>query len=345
MKTFPRLLLVISALSATPLMADEAGDIGEPFGMVEGFESPRPALRSFSTFSGTTLFSHGNPTDYEQLMLEMINRARADPLAEAARLEIDLNQGLEPGTISDSPKPPLAFNHWLIDSARAHSQWMLDVNVFSHTGVDGSSPGDRMAAAGYPFSGGWAWGENVSWRGTTGTPDLLVYTGLQHDGLFRSPGHRVNILNSGFSEIGVGGVPGVFSKDGTAYNAFMITQNFAHSGGTPGPLLTGVVFDDLNGNGVFDIGEGMAGVGVELVGGAYHTLTSDSGGYALPYPNAGVLQVVFESPGIGGRVTRFVDSTGHNIKLDVIAQDVAPRSRKRRPVWWLILPLEPGSVQ
>lgn len=41
---------------------------------------------------------------YEQYLLELINRARADPGAEAARLGISLNQGLSPGTIWDTEK-------------------------------------------------------------------------------------------------------------------------------------------------------------------------------------------------------------------------------------------------
>jgi hypothetical protein len=61
------------------------------------------------------------PTAYEQYILELINRARANPGAEAARLGIDLNQGLAAGTISTAAKQPLAFNPLLIDAARGHS--------------------------------------------------------------------------------------------------------------------------------------------------------------------------------------------------------------------------------
>ena len=91
------------------------------------------------------------PSDYEQYLLELVNRGRANPTAEAARYGIDLNEGLAPGTISSDPKQPLALNLNLIDAARGHSQWMLDNDVFSHTGAGGSSPGDRMTAAGYDF--------------------------------------------------------------------------------------------------------------------------------------------------------------------------------------------------
>ena len=58
-----------------------------------------------------------NLTDQEQLLLELINRARTFPLAEAAYYGIDLNEGLAPGTISNSAKQPLAPNASLLQSA------------------------------------------------------------------------------------------------------------------------------------------------------------------------------------------------------------------------------------
>src|SRR4051812_36432660 len=58
------------------------------------------------------------PTANEQLMVELINRARANPAVEAARLGIDLNEGLSAGTISTAAKQPLAINPNLTDGAR-----------------------------------------------------------------------------------------------------------------------------------------------------------------------------------------------------------------------------------
>lgn len=51
-------------------------------------------------------------------MLELVNTARTNPLGEAARLGIDLNQGLTAGTIGTNAKPPLAFHPQLIAAAR-----------------------------------------------------------------------------------------------------------------------------------------------------------------------------------------------------------------------------------
>src|SRR5690349_7486538 len=98
------------------------------------------------------------PTAYEQYFLELVNRARLDPAGEAARFGMGLNDGLAAGTISATPKQPLASNPALLDAADAHSAWTLATDTFSHTGANGSSPGDRMGAAGYAFSGSWSWG-------------------------------------------------------------------------------------------------------------------------------------------------------------------------------------------
>ena len=96
----------------------------------------------------------------EQLVLELINRAREAPAVEAARLGVGLNDGLPAGTITSAPKPPLAPNQLLINTAVAHSQDMIDRNFFDHTNPDGLTAGDRITAAGYPWI---AYAENIAW--------------------------------------------------------------------------------------------------------------------------------------------------------------------------------------
>jgi uncharacterized protein YkwD len=308
---------IAAAIWVTPVVAQpdvmEGSDVGEPAWAVG--ESPLAVSPLSRHGTPTQRYDHGEPTAFEQSMLELVNRARTNPGAEAARLGIALNQGLDPGTIADTPKPPLAFNPELITAARVHSQWMLDTDTFSHTGANGSSPGDRMQAAGYLFSGSWTWGENISWRGTTGTPNLEAFVGEMHDGLFRSPGHRRNLCNAGFDEVGIGLLEGVFTSSGRDWNAAMGTQNFARSASTPAPLLVGVVFEDANKNGIYDPGEGMPGVTVMPASGTWYALTSASGGYALPYASGGAISYS------GGGLTRsysaqFID-TGANVKLDL----------------------------
>ena len=137
---------------------------------------------------------------YDQLLLELINRARADPGAEAARYGIDLNQGLSAGTISTSAKQPLAPNQPLINAAGAHSQDMLNNNYFSHVNLAGQSPSARAMSAGYPT---WV-GENIAWGGSTGTINQVQHVYARHQSLFESPGHRQNLLRTSYEEIGIG---------------------------------------------------------------------------------------------------------------------------------------------
>lgn len=102
----------------------------------------------------------------EQYLLELINRARLDPLAEAERFGVDLNDGLAAGSIGDAPLQVLAQNETLSESSEFHSEWMLVTDTFAHTGEDGSSAGARMRDAGYTFTGTWHWAENLAWAGT-----------------------------------------------------------------------------------------------------------------------------------------------------------------------------------
>src|SRR3954464_2075452 len=44
---------------------------------------------------------------------------------------------------------PLMINGALDMAAGTHNAWMLATDSFSRTGADGSSPGDRIGAAGY----------------------------------------------------------------------------------------------------------------------------------------------------------------------------------------------------
>ena len=179
---------------------------------------------------------------YEQLMLELVNRARMNPLAEAARLGIGLNSNLPVGTITAIPKQPLAGNEFLLAAAEGHSQHMLDTSQFNHAGIGDGTPTSRMQAAGYTLTGSWMTGENIAWVGTTGQADMLQMTLDINDNLFRSALHRENILTDGFRELGTGVLPGSFTSGGTAFNSVMATQNFGLSGSSV--FVTGVAIND-----------------------------------------------------------------------------------------------------
>jgi Ca2+-binding RTX toxin-like protein len=252
-------------------------------------------------------------TAVEQLMLELVNRARLDPLGEAARLGIGLNDGLAPNTLNGKPMQVLAPDSALNDAASAHSLWMLATDTFSHTGSGGSSAGDRMTAAGYRFTGSWTWGENIAWQGTTGTVNAATYIVSEHESLFRSPGHRTNILNGTFSEIGVGAETGTYGS----WNALMTTQAFAKSG--TGVFVTGVCYTDRDRDGFYDIGEARAGIAVTASVGT--TSGSDAsaaaGGYAVEMI-AGSARITFSGGGLPKAISAVVDTRAGNVKVDLV---------------------------
>ncbi len=180
--------------------------------------------------------------------------------AEAARYGIDLNAGLAAGTISTAQKQVLTFNEFLNDSADAHTAWMMSTGTFSHTGSGGSNPGQRMAGAGYNFSGSPStWGENLAWSGSSAAIDANAYVLTLHKNLFLSSGHRANTMKEAFKEIGVGATAGSFQ----GYNSLVVTQNFAVSG--PASFVTGVAYNDTNGDNFYSVGEGQGGITTELM--------------------------------------------------------------------------------
>ncbi len=90
----------------------------------------------------------------------------------------------------------LSVNSQLVTLARRKSQDMVDKNYFSHTSPTYGSPFDMMKNAGVKYSTA---GENIAGAGTVDSA---------HQSLMNSPGHRANILNSSFNQIGIGIVSG-----------------------------------------------------------------------------------------------------------------------------------------
>lgn len=117
---------------------------------------------SIETLETRRLLAAVHPTPVEVYEVELINRARANPTAEATRHGIALNEGLAAGTISTAAKQPLAINPFISDAARKHSQWMIDNDLFRHEGPGNNSPGQRITNAGYSFIAPSTWGARIS---------------------------------------------------------------------------------------------------------------------------------------------------------------------------------------
>jgi uncharacterized protein YkwD len=93
--------------------------------------------------------------------------------------------------------PALTVNAILMGTAQGHSQEMALRDYVGHNSADGTSPWDRIKAAGYNYR---LVAENIAWGATS--PEQVVDAWF-----FESPpndAHRKNILNCGLREIGVG---------------------------------------------------------------------------------------------------------------------------------------------
>ena len=262
----------------------------------------------------------GAPSSQDVYMIELINRARANPAAAAAQLGISLNEGLSPGTIPSTAVPPLAFNAPLTIAATNHSQWMLTNQTFSHN--EGSvTPATRMANAGYIFTSPSSSAENLAGRGTSDVlfPTQLIneeFNDLFLDSSTSGRTHRLNLLNASFTDIGVGLATGTFSGS----NAMLATQDFAYSASS-GPYLTGVVFNDARiHDNFYEPGEGLGGISITAVrtsDNATFSITSyPSGAYTLAVP-AGTYTVTATGSGLGGAVVHNNVTVGsQNVEQD-----------------------------
>jgi uncharacterized protein YkwD len=108
------------------------------------------------------------------------------------------------GERADQGLAPLATNAKLTTAAAAYAQDLVAGSYFSHTGRDGSDVLDRIKRTGYIRADrAWRIGENLAWgTGGLATPSAIVRAWMN------SPGHRENILNGAYREIGVGVVAG-----------------------------------------------------------------------------------------------------------------------------------------
>jgi N-acetylneuraminic acid mutarotase len=249
------------------------------------------------------LLSGSPPTAGEQLFLQELNDARANPAAYGAAIGVDLSYV--------APSPPLAFNPLLIQAARLHSQDMNDRGYFAHDTPGGITPAQRVAAAGFP---GTYMGESIAGGAIFGNPATTLAALITDNGI-PSLGHRNQLLSigpfAGEDQVGIG----AWSGNGPLGSYWTIDTGV---GPDPRPFITGVVFTDANGNGKDDIGEGLGNVTI-TVAGAGATTTFDSGGYGIRV-SPGTYTVIASGGGLAAPLTQVVTVGLVNLRLNFIGQ-------------------------
>ncbi|MHB9856843.1 sigma-70 family RNA polymerase sigma factor [Streptomyces sp. YIM S03343] len=142
-------------------------------------KTPRPAKKSASAPARSTRPPQTAPT---------APKAQPAPTGTVAQVVALVNKERAAAGCG-----PLTENAQLEQAAQAHSDDMAARNFFEHTNPDGADPGQRITAAGYRWS---TYGENIA-EGQQ-TPQEVM------DAWMNSSGHRANILNCSFKDIGVG---------------------------------------------------------------------------------------------------------------------------------------------
>lgn len=267
------------------------------------------------------------PTPEETLILEFINRCRADPKADAERIA---PAGSEPRLPSATtidfamfrsemaaikPAPPLVFDLRLLDAARKHSHYMI-LHGLGHDekagepGFSGADPTARAKAAGWGGGAGEncfreapdPWGSHVAFTVDWGPGGP--------GGMQPKRGHRSNITNPSYTCIGVGALP----NEGRL--------SVTHDLGSDGKRYAGgVVFVDRDRDGWYGIGEGRTGVAIQAGGQRASSWTS--GAYAIEIPSGATTLTMKVG---GNEITRPIPAAPGNLKIDWIIpqeQDLA----------------------
>ena len=267
----------------------------------------------------------------EQYMLELINRMRENPAAE---LPILLNSGdasvdsaLEYFNVNRTvlqnqwnnlvPAPPLAWNDNLALAARNHNQAMLSAGVQSHQVAGEASLGNRITSAGYA---NWSsLGENIYAYADSifaAHAAFAIDWGNTSTGIQDPPGHRLNIMSTGFRDIGIGVLDAPASS---ALGPLLITQDFGNRFSYGNPFLLGVVYNDANVNGFYDQGEGLSGVSLTVTGssGTSNATTTAFGGYQLQL-GAGSYTITASGGGLFAPITRDVTIGSSNVRVNLV---------------------------
>ena len=261
------------------------------------------------------MLSSSSFTAQEVYFAELVNRARSDPQAEAARLGFDLTEGLSAGQLSMfGPAEPLALDLSLTLASRAHSLDMATRGFFDHVNPDGRNPTHRAQAAGYPGVAGETIG--LGHNSIDALYEAWMYT----------PENRANLLSlitsfdEGFHYDQIG--PGFANDLGFADDHFAAL--FGDPGAGSSARLLGVVYDDIDSDDFYSIGEGLGGVTIEVAEAANPDAvvatftTDDAGNYQIKLGDGSWI-ITFTNLATGWGVVRTVVTSGENAKLDARA--------------------------
>lgn len=299
----------------------------------------------------------GEPTGVEQLLLEYINRGRANSQADLQRfltttdrdiLEaysyfgvnmVTLNNqfsGSDFGTGAQSlgqtdaiplTLPPLAPNYRLAEASRLHAEDMFlnqfQAHASSSDPIYPNQPNDQVAQrAGYQGYSYKTIAENISAYSKTPWESHAAF--VVDWGTSGTTGLIYNGMqdppghrNNVYSDLYREVGIGVVEGTNGSVGPLLIAKAFGTEQSFDQPFLTGVVYHDIDGDGWYSDGEGVGGVSLTVEGAAYHSYTPASGGYAIPLNDDGEYVVTYELPDGTTGTESFTISSSENEKVDI----------------------------
>lgn len=276
------------------------------------------------TLHKTTDGSH--PSDAEQQMVWLMNRARRSPniegvwLAHVRQSNIQTAMdyfGVRRDILMDEFSAraaafPAAFDARLYNAAANHSAYLISIDGQDHIGqferIDeqgfhySSARGSVYSYSEDPIQGHAAF--NVDWGGDDGT------------GMQTGRGHREGLMGE-YSSVGIACLPD--NDPLTNVGPFVTTINYCNAlTGYPdhhNRFLVGTVWNDLNANDLYDPGEGIGSVTVMPDKGTYYAVTGSAGGYAIPV-ESGTYAVTFSGGGIPSTIVKTVTVGTTSVLVD-----------------------------
>jgi hypothetical protein len=192
-------------------VTDAEKGLGNPYRVIDGDKTQyRFYGKDYSRFmmlaaeNGTVAYAYANydipvagggfklfedKVEGRRVYAASVGTIRADSLAVAEALIFEATNAFR----AFHGMTALSWNDDLASAARAHSADMVKRSYFDHYSPERSSPGDRILANGYRWT---SYGENISLGHNIGISAVEAWV--------HSSGHRKNLLQESFSEIGVG---------------------------------------------------------------------------------------------------------------------------------------------
>lgn len=272
-----------------------------------------------------------NPTGQEQQIIWLMNRARSNPRAEGEFLaksgdpdiefanryfKVNLTK-LRAEFAALPPAPPATFDRRLYAASRDHSLDLIRRNAQDHNGQL-----DRVRRSGFAFS---SLEMSVYAYSTTAVQThgaLNIDWGFGPDGMQPGRGHRQAIMGSSSvgpsTNVGIALVPDNNPRNELGPLVFSGVYVTALEGGNHfNRFIVGTVWDDRDGDGMYDPGEGLGGVRLQPDRGSWHAVTGDAGGFSIPVTEPGTYRIHLSGGQLPSPVVHTVTVGAESVLLDI----------------------------